>query len=208
MAESSEAILQLSTSDIIAITAVVVTLVVGIVSWFVSAALARRSMKRMEIQYRLKMTPLLDKNRFREANQITMSYKDDVIDELVLLEVDIINSGNVAIENPPLKIESRDATYIIPAYIDDIPAGYDTFWEFEREDGETSLIKANHINPGQVLKARFLMGQIPSGEPVFTCPMPNLKIRRTNNIEISPLASKFLEVMYPTLASAIKITTR
>ena len=208
MTESSETMLQLSTSDIIAITAVAVTLVVGVVSWFVSATLARRSMKRMEIQYRLKMTSLLDKSRFRDANQITMSYKDDVIDELVLLEVDIINSGNIAIENPPLKIESKDATYIIPAYIDDIPNGYDTFWDFEREDGETCLIQANHINPGQVLKARFLMDQMPSGEPVFTCPMPNLKVRRTNNIEISPLANKLLEVMYPTLASAIKVTTR
>ncbi|WP_194757490.1 hypothetical protein [Aliidiomarina indica] len=208
MTESSEAVFQLSTSDIIAITAVVVTLVVGVVSWIVSASLARRSMKRMEIQYRLRMTPLLDKSRFREANQITMSYQDEVIDELVLLEVDIINSGNVAIESPPLKIESRDATYIIPAYIDDIPDGYDTFWEFEREDGETCLIKANHINPGQVLKARFLMDQMPSGEPIFTCPMPNLKLRRSNNIEISPLANKLLEVMYPTLASAIKITIK
>lgn len=208
MTESSETMPQLSTGDIIAITAVIVTLVVGVVSWFVSAALTHRSIKRMEIQYRLKMTPLLDKSRFREANQITMSYKEDVIDELVLLEVDIINSGNVAIENPPFKIESKDATYIIPAYIDDIPDGYDTFWAFEREDGETCLIKANHINPGQVLKARFLMDQMPAGEPIFICPMPNLNICRTNNIEISPFANKLLEVMYPALASAIKVTIR
>ena len=128
MTKISETVLQLSKSDIIAIAGVVVTLVVGIVSWFVSAALARRSMKLMELQYRLRMIPLLDKSRFREINQITMSYKGDVIDELVLLELDIINSGNVSIENPPIKITSRDATYIIPAYIDDIPSGYDNFW--------------------------------------------------------------------------------
>lgn len=208
MPDQSSGIFQLTTSDIIAISAVIVTLLVGVVSWFVSAALARRSMSRKEFQYRLKMTPLLDKHRFREANQITMSYKDEVIDELVLLELDIINSGNVAIENPPIKIEAQDATYIIPAYIDDVPDGYDDFWEFEREDGETCLIKVKHINPGQVLKARFLMDQVPSGEPMFTCPMPNLKIKRTTNIELSPLASKLLEITYPTLANAIKVTVK
>lgn len=208
MNQSTEATLQLATSDLIAMSAVIVTLIVGVISWFVSAALAKRSMSRMEIQYRLKMTPLLDKSRFREADQIIMSYKDDVIDELVLLEVDIINSGNVAIENPPIKIEAKDATYIIPAYIDDIPDGYDEHWDFEREDGETCLIKANHINPGQILKARFLMDQLPSSEPVLTCPMANVKIHRTENIELSPIANKILEVMYPTIASAIKVSIR
>lgn len=208
MATPAQTAFELSSSDVIAISAVVVTLLVGVVSWFVSAALARRAMSRKELQYRLRMTPLLDNSRFRETDQIVMSYKDDVIDELVLLELDIINSGNVALENPPIKIEAPDATYIIPAYIDDMPSGYDEHWDFEREDGETCLIKVNHINPGQVIKARFLMDQVPSGEPVFTCPMPNLKVSRTSNIEISPIASKFIEIMYPTLSSAIKAAIR
>ncbi|WP_415884865.1 hypothetical protein ACMXYO_09310 [Neptuniibacter sp. QD37_6] len=208
MPETTQTAIQLSSSDLIAISAVVATLLVGVVSWFVSAALARKAMSRKEIQYRLRMTPLLDKSRFRETDQIVMSYKDDVIDELVLLELDIINSGNVALENPPIKIEAIDPTYIIPAYIDDIPHGYDEHWDFEREDGETCLIRVDHINPGQVIKARFLMDQVPSGEPVFTCPMPNLKVTRTSNIEISPMASKFLEVMYPTLSTAIKASLR
>lgn len=208
MSNNIQTALQFSSSDVIAISAVVVTLLVGGISWFVSAALARRAMSRKELQYRLRMTPLLDKSRFREADQIVMSYKEDVIDELVLLELDIINSGNVALENPPIKIEAPDATYIIPAYIDDIPAGYDEHWDFEREDGEICLIKVNHINPGQVIKARFLMDKVPSGEPVFTCPLPNLKVSRTNNIKISPVVSKFIEILNPALSSAIKASTR
>lgn len=208
MSNTTQAALQLSSSDVIAISAVVVTLLVGVVSWFVSAALARRAMSRKELQFRLRMTPLLDNSKFRETDQIMMSYKDDIIDELVLLELDIINSGNIALENPPIKIEAPDATYIIPAYNDDIPAGYDQHWNFEREDGETCLIKVSHINPGQVIKARFLMDQLPSSEPVFTCPMANVKVTRTSSIELSPVASKLIEIMYPALSSAIKVSIR
>jgi len=127
---------------------------------------------------------------------------------LVFLEVDIINSGNVALLNPPIKIESKDTTYIIPAYLEDVPDGYDFHWNIEREDGETCLIKADHINPGQIVKARFLMDKMPPECPMFICAMPDLKIKRIADIELSPFATKLLEAMYPNVASAVKLIVK
>jgi hypothetical protein len=152
----------------------------------------------------MRITPLLNQKLFKEADKLEIKYKDDIIDELVFLELDIINSGNVAIIDPPLRIEGSDS-YVIPAYLEDVPDGYDFHWSIEREDGETSIITADHINPGQIIKARFLLDLMPNNDPVFTCAMPDLAVKRINDIEVSPIASKLLETMYPKLASTIKI---
>lgn len=208
MAVETESLIQLTQSDIIGLFGAGATILIGVLTWFISAAHVRKSMQRKELQYRMRITPLLNKNLFKETDKLEIQYKGDTIDELVFLEVDIINSGNVALENPPIKIESRDATYIIPAYIEDIPDGYDGRWEIEREDGETILIKAEHINPGQIIKARFLMDTMPPKDPMFVCPMPNLTIKRISDIEASPIAAKLLEAMYPNLASAVKLVVK
>lgn len=197
-----------SQSDVIGIMGAVATVVIGILSWFFSAAHSRKTMQRKELQYRIRVTSLVNNKIFKEAEKLEIKYKDDVIDELVFLEVDIINSGTVAILNPPIKIESRDATYIIPAYFEDVPDGYDLHWGIEREDGETCRIKADHINPGQIIKARFLMDNLPPEEPMFTCAMPDLSVKRTSEVEVSLLAGKLLELLYPSLASALKLAAK
>jgi hypothetical protein len=195
---------QLSQSDIIGIVGAAATIVVGVATWFISAYLAKRSMRTSELSYRMRITPLLNKKLFKEADKLEIKYKQDIIDELVFLEVDIINSGNSAIKNPPIKITSRDATYIIPAYIEDIPDGYDSLWEIVREDGETCLIKADHINPGQVINAKFLLDIMPPKEPIFSCPVPDLKIKRISELTVSPIATTLLEAFYPSLAHVVK----
>ena len=208
MSTNTDSIIQLSQSDVIGLIGAGATILVGVLTWFISAAHARKTMQRKELQYRMRITPLVNKKLFKEADKLEIKYKEDIIDELVFLEVDIINSGNVAIEKPPIKIESRDATYIIPAYLEDVPDGYNWHWEIEREDGETCLINAEHINPGQIIKARFLMDQMPPEEPMFICPMADLKIKRTSDVEVSAFATKVLEVMYPSLANAMKLTLK
>ncbi|MFA0225843.1 hypothetical protein AB4483_17425 [Vibrio splendidus] len=208
MATNTDSIIQLSQSDIIGLIGAAATILIGILTWFISAAYARKTMQRKELQYRIKVTSLVNENVFKEVDKLEIKYKENIIDELLFLELDIINSGNVAIVKPPMKIEAVAGTYIIPAYFEDVPDGYDDYWEIVREDGETCLIDANHINPGQIIKARFLMDQMPSEEPIFTCPMPDLVLKRTSDVEVSVFASKLLEVMYPNLANALKLTLK
>jgi len=205
---AEEAIIQLSQSDIIGLIGAGSTIIIGALSWFISASHAKKNLAKKEIRYRMRITPLLNQSLFKETEKLEIKYKNDIIEELVFLEVDIINSGNVAIENPPIKIESRDATYIIPAYLEDVPDGYDLHWDIEREDGETCLINADHINPGQIIKARFLMDKLPPEKPMVICAMPDLNIKRIADIELSPIASKFLETMYPNLANMLKLMVK
>ena len=200
--------LQLSNSDLITLTGVIATVVVGVISWFVSAHLAKKAARTEELSYRMKVTPLLNNKLFKDAEKLKIEYKGEQIDQLVFFEVDIVNSGTVAIKNPPITISSLDATYIIPAYLEDVPSGYDSLWHIVREDGETSRIEVDHINPGQTVKARFLMDKMPPGEPTFACPVPDLRVKRIADIEkISPLATGLLEAFYPSLARVVRALT-
>jgi len=201
----TETVVNLSQSDIIGIIGALSTIIIGLLSWFISASHMKKTMERKELQYSMKISPLINKDLFKETNKLEIKYEDDIIEELVLLEITIINSGNMAIENPPIRIESKDATYIIPAYLDDVPDGYEDHWTIEREDGETSLIKVNHINPGQKIKAKFLMDKMPPENPMFICATPNLKIKRIADIEISTTALSILDVIYPSISSTIKL---
>lgn len=207
MAVPPETAFQLTQSDIIGIVGAVATVVVGGVSWFLSAYIAKKQMRNEELSYRMRITPLLNNKLFKDEDKLEITYKGDVIDRLVFFELDIVNSGNVAIKNPPIRITSLDATYIIPAYLEDVPTGYDSLWEIEREDGETCLIVADHINPGQTIKARFLMDNMPPGEPAFSCAVPDLRIRRIADIHVSPVATTILEAFYPSLARAVRALT-
>jgi hypothetical protein len=204
---STMQLIELTRDQVVAIASVAATVLVGIGSWFISAYYAKKSLRNEELSYRMKMTPLLGTRLFKEADKLEIKYKGEIIDQLVFLEVDVVNTGNLAIKNPPIKITGPGATYVIPACLEDVPEGYDSLWELEREDGETCLVKADHINPGQTLKARFLMDSMPPCEPSFACPVADLRLRRIKDMSVSPVATTILEAFYPALAKAVRALT-
>jgi uncharacterized membrane protein len=61
---------ELTRDQIVAIASVIATIVVGLGSWFVSAYYAKKSLNHEELSYRMKMTPLLSKILFKEADKL------------------------------------------------------------------------------------------------------------------------------------------
>jgi hypothetical protein len=165
-------------SDIISVWSIVVTLFVGLVTWIVTYYLTKKSIKTKKLSYEMKLTPLIPAGREEDFKKFKIYYNDAQLVKPYLLSVDIINSGNIAIENPPIEIEALDATYIIPGYFEDIPPGYEDLWSSERVDAEVCNIKLEHINPGQIAKVRFYLDEEPSNDIVFKCPMKDLKVKR------------------------------
>ena len=90
MTTETDAAIHLSQTDIIGLSGAVATIVVAVITWLLSAAHTRKTMKRKELQYRMKITPLLNQKLFKEADKLEITYKDDTIEELVFLEIDII----------------------------------------------------------------------------------------------------------------------
>lgn len=127
----------------------------GVVTAIISIYLTKKSIDKRKLNYEMRQFPTISKNFISQVDKIENYYNEELLSDPYLLSIDIINSGSVAIENPPIEIEASGATYFIPGYIEDIPDGYDYLWKLVRTDAESCAIKIDHLNPGQVLKARF-----------------------------------------------------
>lgn len=196
----------LSTSDWIGISGVAATIIAALIAWFVSAWSTRKSLATQTLGYRMNLSPLLAMDRVPGGKKLLkIEFNGEQLVEPMLLSVDIINLGNRAIERPPIIIEAVGATYVIPIYIEDAPPGYEVLWKLERTDAEQCAIHLDHINPGQVVKARFFLDEVPNQMPVFKCPMKDVKVTAVKSLDVGPLASALLEVLSPVTYSAVKV---
>jgi hypothetical protein len=196
----------LTTSDWIGISGAAATIVAALIAWFVSAWSTRKSLTTQTLGYRMNLSPLLAMDRVPGGKaSLKIEFNGEQLVEPMLLSVDIINLGNRAIEQPPIVVEAVGATYVIPIYIEDTPPGYEDLWELKRTDAEQCAIHLEHINPGQVVKARFFLDEVPKQMPVFKCPMKDVKVTEVKSLEVGPLASALLEVISPATASAVKV---
>jgi hypothetical protein len=198
--------MDLTTSDWIGISGVAATIIAALIAWFVSAWSTRKSLATQTLGYRMNFSPLLATERIPGGNtSLKIEFNGEHLVEPMLLSVDIINLGNRAVERPPITIEAVGATYVIPIYIEDVPPGYEDLWRLERTDAEQCAIRLEHINPGQVVRARFFLDDVPKQMPIFKCPMKDLKVAEVKSLEVGPLVSALLELISPVTASAVKV---
>ena len=106
-----------------------------------------------------------------------IQYRDKVLSNPCLLALEIVNSGNDAINDPPIKIRTDENIEIIPGYFEDVPSGYEGLWSFSKTTPNSCNIQLEHLNPKQVVKTRFFLDNLPQNKMVFECPMPNLQIQ-------------------------------
>lgn len=186
----------LSAADWIAIAGVCATVLIGVVSWIVSASLTRRTIDSRILGYRMEASPLMTTSL--KSGGLKIEYKGEELPNPLLLTVEIFNLGNVAIENPPVSIANvKDATYIIPVQVDDPPPGYAELWGLERVDGEECKIVLDHINPGQTLRATFLLDEMPKEMPRFICPQPNLVLRELKQSDFAKISTEVAKAALP-----------
>ena len=196
----------LSTSDWIGVAGASATIIAALIAWFVSARSTRKSLATQTLGYRMNLSPLLAMDRVPGGKaSLKIEFNGEQLVEPMLLSVDVVNLGNRAIERPPIIVEAVGATYVIPIYIEDAPPGYEDLWKLERTDAEQCAIHLEHINPGQVVKARFFLDEVPKQMPVFKCPMKDVKVTEVKSLEVGPLASALLEVLSPVTYSAVKV---
>jgi hypothetical protein len=182
-------------SDFLTITSIVVALIVGIGTWVISWLIFRAQTVRKRISYFMRMIPIVSHEFSGERGELEIRYNGEEIDRLVLLELDLKNTGNAAIIDPPIKISNEGGVYLIPGYFEDIPAGYAHLWSIEREDGEDSLIHLAHLNPGQVAKVRFVMDNLPSRLPELSCPMPDLHLKQSLYQDFRPFIRTLFDIV-------------
>lgn len=195
----------LTTSDWIGISGGVATIVAALIAWFASAWITKKSLASQVLGYRMTLSPLLAMDKVPGGKaSLKIEFNGEQLVEPMLLSVDIINLGNRAIEMPPILIEAVGATYVIPIYIEDAPLGYEDLWSLERTDAEQCSVRLEHINPGQIVKARFFLDERPKELPVFKCPMKDLRVTEVKSLNVGPIASTILEAISPLAYSVAK----
>lgn len=177
--------------DYISISIGIATL---LVTWFAAVYSTKKNIRTYKLKYGIQLFPIIGQE-FYKSGDLKIYYKDELLPEPTLLTIDIINSGNAAIERPPIEVEAIGATYIIPGYIEDIPSGYENKWTLERTGPESCAIKLEHLNPGQVVKARFFLDENPIEKPVIKCAMKDLTIKEVNTGFKEQLINTFLEAL-------------
>ena len=115
----------MSFQEYLGVGSIVATLLVGIISWILSSYLTKKSLTKKKINYEMKLFSIISNNFLTRTSDLQIYFHEKLLTEPTLLAVDIINTGNVAIEHPPIEIEAVGATYIIPGYIENVPAGYE-----------------------------------------------------------------------------------
>jgi hypothetical protein len=170
----------MDTSDYIGIGGIIATVIVGILTGVITWIIAKKTQSTKKLNYDIRVYPILSQQADM-CKDLKIYYKGEELPEPYILAVDIINSGNQAIVNPPIKISAVGATYVIPGYFEDVPVGYEELWSIERSDAEECKLHIEHINPKQIIKVRLYLDEKPSQMPLFTCPMENVEVK---NIEV------------------------
>lgn len=176
-------------TNLIGIGGIIATLVVGVITCFVTWILTMKNMKKLKLAYRCQVFPILS-NSVAQNTKINLTdwqikYKDRLLTNPCLLTIDILNMGNASITKPPIKIETSKNINIIPGYFEETPVGYENLWNFQETDSINSYaLSLDHINPKQTVKARFFLDNFPENKISFQCPMPDIQIQEiSSNID-------------------------
>lgn len=170
---------QSPSNDIIGIGGIIATLLVGIVTCLVTWKLTMKSIKQLKISYNIQVFPILSnsvtQNTDINLDDLKIQYKGKNLLNPCLLALEIVNIGNEAINEPPIKIRTDEDIEIIPGYFEDIPAGYEDLWSFDKTNSNSCNILLKHINPKQAVKTRFFLDNLPQKKIIFECPMQNVQ---------------------------------
>ena len=163
-------------TDFFALLGVIATVATGLLGALVAWRLATRRDTTI-LQYSLSLSPLLPPST-KGFESLRVEYQGDELPYPMFLVVDVTNLGRHSINDVPILVRAPGTTYVYPGYVEDMPLGYSDKWEIARTGPEECTIHLEHLNPGQVVKARFLLDEQPKAEPLVACAMPDIELRR------------------------------
>ncbi len=191
------------TTEQIALASVAATLIVGIVSWLLSAAFAKKSLSRKELNFKIEAEQIIQATSF-EARDLKIEYKNEVLANPVVLSVEVTNTGNVSLVKPPIEIRTHNMEKIVPGFFEGVPPGYEGLWKIVGVDAHTCRLELEHINPGQTLRARFLLDKIPDPMPSFVCAMQDLRVKKAKPYKLNAFVETLLRIFEPSLLATIR----
>lgn len=189
--------------DIIGIGGIIATVVVGIITCIVTWKVAKKSITKRKLNYCVDIFPILTQTDL--AKELKVSYNGEVLKNPCLVVIGVKNTGNVSVGNPPIEIYCKDSL-LIPAYIEDIPDGYEDKWKVVTETKSKIKVNAEFINPKQEMKIR-LYADLDNEEPKVICPKQDLEFINIED-ELQNRIAKIIIDEHEGAMGAIPFTSR
>ena len=179
--------------NIIGIGGIIATIITCLISCIVTWKLTMRSIKQPKLTYSQNIICILSNSIQKQQNilnELSIFYGNKKLKNPHLLLIEIQNSGNQSIANPPICIRIKNNTEIIPGYFQEVPAGYESKWRMEKISTDCCNIILEHINPKHTAKVSFFLDNYPE-DVIFECPMQDINIQKTiTNVNEQPKNSK------------------
>ena len=190
-------------------TNVLAMILTAVLSAIVSWKIAKANTNVKNLSYSIRRYPILD-CKFQSENarvplkEIRIMYGDTILPNPCLVIVEIVNSGNRGIENPPILISNTENIEMIPLEVEDVPNGY--FWKIESEDSYSCKISASLLNPKQKLRASFFMNKTPKKPLDFSCAMCDLQCHEVSgNIDKPKRENASFKIPYGAALASIAV---
>ena len=136
----------------------------------------------MRLSYAIKYQRAFPSDLQDNLRDFRVFFRDELLPDPVYLTVAVKNIGGVAVENCSIEVGARGTTYVIPGWFEQLPDGYASHWDIVRDDAEVCKINLTHINPGQVLKAHFILDEYPQQSPYLGCAHANLRLIKDDSL--------------------------
>ncbi len=167
-------------------TNIVVTILVGLITAIVTWKAAKANVNERSLSYSLKIHPILNSKfpakEHASWQNIRITYNNVVLTNPCLVSLEIINTGNKGIENPPILVSNKENIEMIPLEVENIPTGY--IWCIESDSSVSCKVSASLINPKQKLRASFFMSANPQQPLDFSCAMCDLQCHEITGTDV------------------------
>lgn len=181
--------------NIIGIGGIFATIVGSILSCVVTWIVSKHTQRIMQLSWSADISKVLNINSDVNAGEIQLFHDGVEIKNPHIVQMQIKNTGNVAINFPGILVRCYNSDKIIPSGFRDVPFGYEDKWKLEIINEKECEIKLEHINPKQVVSViLFLDGNNPEIE--VSCPMKDLVLKEPKNEKPGIFPSVFTDIFF------------
>ena len=161
--------------NIIGIGGIIATIITGILTCIVTWIVAKKTTEKRKLIYSISIYPILNLSDY--TNELKVIYKGEELRYPCLIDIDIKNAGNKSVENPPVEIFCKKSL-LLPAYMEDVPCGYEKIWRAESVSRSKVKLDVDYINPKQVLRLRLYADLLKHDYPQVICPKQDLEFTK------------------------------
>lgn len=198
--------------DFIGVAGIISTLLVGVLTCIVTWAAAKRSQKTMKISWNADVSEVLHIGSELHIGEIQIIHDGIEMENPYMIQMNIKNTGNTAIDSPSIKIKIENSKKVIPAGFGKIPYGYEDKWRLSSINDKECVANLDHINPKQELSIiLFAEGKEP--QIFVSCPMKDVfvkerdKLKDTSITYISEIVTILLSILSLSLSAQFIIST-